>query len=158
MVIPKRVGAIMKQFEIVSEPINPEKYREWTLNSRQGAIVVFTGHVREWTKGIKTEYLAYEAYKPMAEKKMAQIGEEIEKKWPGTIIAIAHRIGELQISDIAVIISVSSPHRHDAYAANEYAIERIKEIVPIWKKEIWEDGEEWQGSQKQYHSSIKMED
>lgn len=69
----------MKQFEIVSEPINPEKYREWTLNSRQGAIVVFTGHVREWTKGIKTEYLAYEAYKPMAEKKMAQIGEEIEK-------------------------------------------------------------------------------
>ncbi|WP_323704835.1 molybdenum cofactor biosynthesis protein MoaE [Mammaliicoccus sp. Dog046] len=148
----------MKQFEIVEESINPEVYREWTLNSKQGAIVVFTGHVREWTKGIKTEYLAYEAYVPMAEKKMSQIGDEIAEKWPGTIVAIAHRIGELQISDIAVVISVSSPHRRDAYEANEYAIERIKEIVPIWKKEIWEDGEEWQGSQKQYHSSSIMED
>lgn len=148
----------MKQFEIVEESINPEVYREWTLNSKQGAIVVFTGHVREWTKGIRTEYLAYEAYVPMAEKKMSEIGDEIAERWPGTIVAIAHRIGELQISDIAVVISVSSPHRKDAYKANEYAIERIKEIVPIWKKEIWEDGEEWQGSQKQYHSSTIMED
>jgi len=153
----KRVGEQMKQFEIVNDPINPEQYREWTLNEKQGAVVVFTGHVREWTKGIKTEYLSYEAYIPMAEKKLSQIGDEIYEKWPGTIVAIAHRIGELQISDIAVVISVSSPHRQDAYEANEYAIERIKEIVPIWKKEIWEDGEEWQGSQKKYHSSIKME-
>src|SRR5699024_6352295 len=98
-----------------------------------------------------------EAYKPMAEKKMSQIGEEIEKKRPDTIIAIAHRIGELQISDTAVVINSSSPHRHDAYAANEYAIARTKEIVPIWKKEIWEDREEWQGSEKQDDSSIKME-
>ncbi|GGI40965.1 molybdenum cofactor biosynthesis protein MoaE [Mammaliicoccus stepanovicii] len=148
----------MKQFEIVTTPIDPEAYRKWTLNEKQGAIVVFTGHVREWTKGIKTEYLAYEAYIPMAEKKLEQIGKEINDKWPGTIVAIAHRIGALQISDIAVVISVSSPHRHAAYEANEYAIERIKEIVPIWKKEIWEDGEEWQGSQHKYHSSIKEED
>ena len=88
---------------------------------------------------------------------MRNLGDEIKEKWPGTIVAIAHRVDELQISDIAVVISVSSPHRQDAYKANEYAIERIKEIVPIWKKEIWEDGEEWQGSQKQYHSSIQME-
>jgi len=153
----EKVGVEVKQFEIVKDPINPEQYRNWTLNEKQGAVVVFTGHVREWTKDIKTEYLAYEAYIPMAEKKLAQIGDEIKEKWPGTIVAIAHRVGELQISDIAVVISVSSPHRQDAYKANEYAIERIKEIVPIWKKEIWEDGEEWQGSQKQYHSSIQME-
>ena len=70
----------------------------------------------------------------MAEKKLAQIGDEIKQRWPGTITTIVHRIGPLQISDIAVLIAVSSPHRKDAYQANEYAIERIKEIVPIWKK------------------------
>lgn len=126
----------MKQFEIVTEPIQTEQYREFTINEYQGAVVVFTGHVHEWTKGVKTEYLEYEAYIPMAEKKLAQIGDEINEKWPGTITSIVHRIGPLQISDIAVLIAVSSPHRKDAYRANEYAIERIKEIVPIWKKKF----------------------
>ena len=87
----------------------------------------FTGHVREWTQGVRTLYLAYEAYVPMAEKKLAQIGAEMEGQWPGVKVAIAHRIGEMHISDIAVIIAVSSPHRKAAYEANEYAIERIKE-------------------------------
>lgn len=105
----------MKQFEIVTEPIQTEQYREFTINEYQGAVVVFTGHVREWTKGVKTEYLEYEAYIPMAEKKLAQIGDEINEKWPGTITSIVHRIGPLQISDIAVLIAVSSPHRKDAY-------------------------------------------
>ncbi|MBF0812157.1 MULTISPECIES: molybdenum cofactor biosynthesis protein MoaE [Staphylococcus] len=149
----------MKQFEVVNEPIQTEQYREFVLNEHQGAIVVFTGHVREWTKGIKTEYLEYEAYIPMAEKKLAQIGDEIAKKWPGTLTAIVHRIGPLKISDIAVLISVSSPHRKDAYRANEYAIERIKEIVPIWKKEIWEDGAQWQGHQHgNYNDAILGDD
>lgn len=75
----EKVGVEVKQFEIVNDPINPEQYRNWTLNEKQGAVVVFTGHVREWTKGIKTEYLAYEAYIPMAEKKLAQIGDEIKE-------------------------------------------------------------------------------
>ncbi len=141
----------LKQFEVTTEPLNPEQYRMYTLNEKQGAIVVFTGHVREWTKGIRTQYLEYEAYVPMAENKLKQIGDEVAERWPGTITAIGHRIGALEISDIAVCISVSSPHRKDAYQANEYAIERIKEMVPIWKKEIWEDGAEWQGHQKGYH-------
>lgn len=145
----------MKQFEVTSEPIQTEQYRSYVLNEHQGAVVVFTGHVREWTKGIKTEYLEYEAYIPMAEKKLAQIGKEINEKWPGTIVSIAHRIGNLQVSEIAVVICVSSPHRKDSYAANEYAIERIKEVVPIWKKEIWEDGEEWIGGQRGYHPNYK---
>lgn len=145
----------MKPFEVVTTPLDPEVYRRFTVNPKQGAVCVFTGIVREWTKGVKTEYLEYEAYIPMAEKKLEQIGEEITERWPGTVVAIAHRIGVLQISDIAVVIVVSSPHRKDSYAANEYAIERIKEIVPIWKKEIWEDGEEWMGGQRGYHSSFK---
>ena len=139
----------LKLFEIVEKEIDPEVYRKEVLHASAGAVTVFTGHVREWTKGIKTIFLAYEAYVPMAEKKLAQIGEEIEKRWPHTKVAIAHRIGKLEISDIAVVIAVSSPHRKDSYEANEYAIERIKEIVPIWKKEIWENGQEWVGDQKQ---------
>ena len=138
----------MKQFEVIEQPIEPEQYRAYVVDAHKGAVVVFTGHVREWTKGVKTEYLEYEAYKPMAEKKLAQIGEEISQQWPGTTTSIVHRIGPLNISDIAVLISVAAPHRKDAYQANEYAIERIKEIVPIWKKEIWEDGAQWQGHQR----------
>lgn len=141
----------MKQFEVTNTPIQTEQYRAFVIDATKGAAVVFTGHVREWTKGIKTEYLEYEAYVPMAEKKLAQIGAEITARWPETKTSIVHRIGALNISDIAVLIAVSSPHRRDAYEANEYAIERIKEIVPIWKKEIWEDGAEWQGHQKGYH-------
>lgn len=137
----------MKQYEIVEHPIDSDAYVKQVLHPGAGAVTVFTGHVREWTHGIRTLYLAYEAYVPMAEKKLKQIGEEIENRWPGTRAAIAHRIGELQISDIAVVIAVSSPHRKAAYEANEYAIERIKEMVPIWKKEIWENGEEWVGTQ-----------
>ncbi|NGZ74657.1 molybdenum cofactor biosynthesis protein MoaE [Saccharibacillus alkalitolerans] len=138
----------MKPYEIVTEPIDPQRYADYVLRPEAGAVTLFTGHVREWTRGIRTLFLAYEAYVPMAEKMLARIGGEIEEKWPGTKTAIAHRIGELQIGEIAVVIAVSSPHRRDAYEANEYAIERIKESVPVWKKEIWEDGTEWIGDQR----------
>ncbi len=140
----------MKPFEVVETPIDTQVYSDYVLHAGAGAVTVFTGHVRKWTHGVRTVYLAYEAYVPMAEKKLAEIGAEMEEKWPGVKVAIAHRIGELHISDIAVVIAVSSPHRKAAYEANEYAIERIKEVVPIWKKEIWEDGEEWLGAQKKY--------
>ncbi|MBH0228774.1 molybdenum cofactor biosynthesis protein MoaE [Halobacillus yeomjeoni] len=114
-----------------------------------GAINTFIGTVREWTGDKKTLYLEYEAYRPMAEKKLAEIGREIEKRWPDVETAIVHRIGHLEISDIAVIIAVSTPHRADSFDASRYAIERIKEIVPIWKKEHWENGEQWIGNQKE---------
>lgn len=110
-------------------------------------MTTFIGTVREWTKGKRTLYLEYQAYIPMAEKMLKTIGDEIQRKWPDTKIAITHRIGRLDISDIAVCIAVSSPHRKAAYEANEYAIERIKQIVPIWKKEHWENGETWIGDQ-----------
>ncbi|ADO57795.1 molybdopterin synthase subunit 2 [Paenibacillus jamilae] len=145
----------MRVFEIVTEPILPQTYADYVLRPEAGAVTLFTGHVREWTQGVRTLYLAYEAYVPMAEKKLAEIGREIEQKWEGTRVAIAHRIGELQIGDIAVVIAVSSPHRSDAYQANEYAIERIKEIVPIWKREIWEDGTQWIGQQKKKPEEIR---
>ncbi|WP_226035893.1 molybdenum cofactor biosynthesis protein MoaE [Aquibacillus saliphilus] len=134
-------------FEIVDKPIKPEILVKKVESREAGAITTFIGTVREWTKGEKTVYLEYQAYKPMAVKMLKTIGDEIQAKWPKTLVAITHRIGQLDISDIAVVIAVSSSHRKAAYEANEYAIERIKQIVPIWKKEHWENGESWLGDQ-----------
>lgn len=145
----------MKMFEVISEELDINHYHKLTVNEHQGAVCTFTGHVREWTKGTRTVYLEYEAYIPMAEKMLAQIGDEIAERWPGVLTAIGHRIGKLEISDIAVVIVTSSPHRTDSYRANEYAVERLKEIVPIWKKEIWEDGQQWIGDSRKYHPSVE---
>lgn len=120
-----------------------------------GAITVFIGTVREMTNGKRTLSLQYEAYVPMAVKSLQKIGAEIEEKWPDTKAAITHRIGRLEISEVAVVIAVSSPHRQAAYEANQYAIERIKEIVPIWKKEYWADGTKWIGDQLERLSYTK---
>lgn len=141
------MGTELKPFHVTEGPIEAAPYMEYVTHPGAGAVTAFAGTVREWTNGKRTMYLKYEAYVPMAEKKLAQIGDEIMEKWPGSRVAIVHRIGELAISDIAVVIAVSSPHRKAAYEANEYAIEQIKKVVPIWKKEMWEDGEEWIGDQ-----------
>ena len=134
-------------FEISKEPINTQTVIDKVVQRDAGAITTFIGTVRELTHGKKTLYLIYESYEKMAVKKLEQIGSEIQEKWPGAKVAITHRVGRLDIKDIAVVIAVSTPHRADAYEANRYAIERIKHIVPIWKKEHWEDGEEWIGDQ-----------
>lgn len=135
------------KFQLTDEPINVTDVMNKVIQRDAGAVTLFVGTVRELTNGKKTLYLIYEAYEEMAVKKLIQIGREIQEKWEGADVAITHRTGKLDISDIAVVIAVSTPHRHDAYEANRYAIERIKEIVPIWKKEHWEDGEEWVGNQ-----------
>ncbi len=137
----------MNFFEISQEPINTQSVIEKVVQREAGAITTFIGTVRELTHGKKTFYLIYEAYEPMAVKKLEQIGNEIKGEWSGSEVAITHRVGKLDITDIAVVIAVSTPHRADSYEANRYAIERIKEIVPIWKKEHWEDGQEWIGNQ-----------
>ncbi|MCQ6274540.1 molybdenum cofactor biosynthesis protein MoaE [Bacillus sp. V3B] len=136
-------------YEISKEPINTQSVIDKVVQREAGAITTFIGTVRELTHGKKTLYLIYEAYESMAVKKLEQIGREIEEKWEGSKVAITHRVGKLDITDIAVVIAVSTPHRADSYEANRYAIERIKEIVPIWKKEHWEDGQEWIGNQKE---------
>lgn len=138
-----------QDFQIVETPIQIDAVIQRVINRNAGAVNSFIGTVREMTRGKKTNYLKYEAYVSMAEKQLKRIGNEIQEKWPGTKVAITHRIGELQISDIAVVIAVSTPHRDASYKASRYAIERIKEIVPIWKQEHWEDGESWIGDQKE---------
>ncbi|WP_026572623.1 molybdenum cofactor biosynthesis protein MoaE [Bacillus sp. UNC438CL73TsuS30] len=134
-------------YEISKEPIQIQAVIDKVIQREAGAITTFIGTVRELTKGKKTLFLIYEAYEAMAVKKLEQIGQEIEQRWEGSKVAITHRVGKLDITDVAVVIAVSTPHRADAYEANRYAIERIKEIVPIWKKEHWEDGEKWMGNQ-----------
>ncbi|QKY68585.1 molybdenum cofactor biosynthesis protein MoaE [Lentibacillus sp. CBA3610] len=144
-----------KTFWITQEAINPNECIEKVVRNEAGAVNTFIGIVREFTKGKRTLFLEYQAYVPMAEKKLAQIGDEIQDKWGNADVAIVHRIGRLDITDIAVVIAVSTPHRADAFDASRYAIERIKEIVPIWKKEHWEDGTKWIGDQKENTSYDK---
>ncbi|MCF6409223.1 molybdenum cofactor biosynthesis protein MoaE [Pseudalkalibacillus salsuginis] len=136
-----------KHFYITKEPIDINAVVKNVTHPHAGAINTFIGTVREMTKGKRTLFLEYDAYIPMAEKKLEQIGSEVNSRWKEARVSIVHRIGRLEISDIAVAIAVSTPHRADSYEASRYAIERIKEIVPIWKKEHWEDGEEWIGDQ-----------
>ncbi|SDH86983.1 molybdopterin synthase catalytic subunit [Alteribacillus persepolensis] len=134
-------------FAVTDKPVSIGEITQKVIRPECGAVTTFTGTVRELTNGKRTLSLEYHAYKSMAVKMLEQIGQEIQEKWPDTLAAITHRTGHLQISDIAVVIAVSSPHRKAAYEANQYAIERIKEIVPIWKKEHWADGTKWVGDQ-----------
>jgi len=134
-------------FEITTEPLSADEVAARVTNPYSGATVVFVGTVREWTRGRRTIRLEYEAYPEMAVAQMEQIGREIAERWPGARVAIAHRVGPLAIGEASVVIAVATPHRADAFEACRYAIERLKQIVPIWKKEVWEDGEAWVGSQ-----------
>lgn len=135
------------RFEVTEAPLSADEVASRVTNPYSGATLVFVGTVREWTKGKRTTYLHYEAYPEMAVAQMAVIGREIEQRWPGAQVAIVHRVGRLEVTEPSVVIAVATPHRADAFEACRYAIERLKQIVPIWKKEIWEDGEEWVGSQ-----------
>ena len=107
-----------------------------------GAIVHFLGVVRNNTEGREVSYLEYEAYPPMAKKKMAEIAQEIHEKWGLDRVAMIHRVGRLEIGEVSVAVAVASPHRREAFEACHYAMNRLKQIVPIWKREVWTDGEE----------------
>ncbi|TSB45360.1 molybdenum cofactor biosynthesis protein MoaE [Alkalicoccobacillus porphyridii] len=145
------------RFFVTDDELDINDITRLVFRREAGAVVTFTGTVREFTHGRKTLFLRYQAYQSMAVKQLEKIGEEIEERWSDAVVAIGHRTGKLEISEIAVIIAVSTPHRKDAYAANEYAIERIKQIVPIWKQEQWEDGQEWIGDQLETKAGVPEE-
>ncbi len=132
-------------FEVTDQPLLLEPLVNAVKRSSSGAIATFLGVVREQTRGRQVRYLEYEAYREMAIPKMREIADEIRRKWEVDEIAMVHRIGHLQIGEASVAVAVSAPHRHQALAACAYAIDRLKETVPIWKKEVWIDGEEWVG-------------
>ena len=136
------------RFEITEDELAADELIKSVEQPTDGAVVTFVGIVRDNSHGRKVRFLEYEAYKEMAEKKLAEIGNEIRQRWGLEEIAIRHRVGRLNIGDAAVVIAVASPHRKDAFVACEYAIDRLKQIVPIWKKEYFEDGEVWVGWQE----------
>ena len=108
-----------------------------------GAVTTFLGLVRDHNQGRRVLHLVYEAYEPLAERALAHIVAEAREQWPSAVLAIHHRVGTLAIGEASVAIAAASPHRADAFAACRYAIERVKQIVPIWKHEYFEGGDVW---------------
>ncbi len=129
--------------EIVQGPIDTHAVVLKVTTPEAGAISTFHGVVRDNSLGRKVQYLFYEAYPPMAIAEMVKIEEEAQGKWDIAQMAIVHRVGRLEIGEASVVIAVSSPHRLDAIEACHFAIERLKQTVPVWKKEYWEGGEVW---------------
>ncbi|MDQ3841928.1 MAG: molybdenum cofactor biosynthesis protein MoaE [Actinomycetota bacterium] len=135
-------------FQIVEEPIDVGALVIDAFRPDCGAVATFVGTTRvDESSGEKVEYLEYEAYRPMADKKLEEIGGEIKKRWEVGHVTIVHRLGRVEPGEPSVVIVVTSPRRVPAFEASRYAIERIKEIVPIWKREVWSDGYVWVGSQ-----------
>ena len=131
-------------FKIITEVITGEEVREAVEGPDAGAVVLFLGTVRNNTGGRPVKCLEYEAYPPMAEKKMAEIAQEVSDKWSIDRVAMVHRVGKLEIGEVSVAVAVASPHRKDGFEACRYAMDRLKQIVPIWKREVWADGKaEW---------------
>ena len=130
-------------FELTSRPLDARRIEAAVAHKGAGAICTFTGVVRDNSRGRSVTHLEYEAYAEMATAQMRKIAGEIEEKWPEARVAMAHRTGRLEIGEPSVVVSVSSPHRAEAIAACKWGIDRLKETVPIWKKEHATDGTYW---------------
>jgi len=130
--------------EITNQPLLVQPIINNIKQKYHGALVSFIGTVRDNAEGKRVLYLEYEAYLDMAIKKLEEICREIQQRWHGDV-DIVHRIGRIEVGDTAVIIVVGAAHREEAFAACQYAIDRIKEVVPIWKKEFYDDGSSWIG-------------
>jgi molybdopterin synthase catalytic subunit len=134
-------------FRVTEKPLNLEELLEFVSDPEAGAIATFIGTTRNNNEGRRVVALDYDAYPEMAEKELRRIGADAATKWPLQRMAIVHRIGPVQITEASVMIAVSSAHRDAAFAACRFAIEEIKKTVPIWKKELYEGGELWIGTQ-----------
>lgn len=135
---------MIKDIQISSEVLHPQDCIDFVRSDKAGGHVIFIGTVRDKTSGKDVILLEFESYESMALKEMAKIVDEVKAKWPGIIkMSVHHRVGKLEIGDIPVIIGASSAHRKQAFEACEYAIDRLKQTVPIWKKEVFKDGEVW---------------
>jgi len=142
-VFPPVSGGSQDFFELTTEAIDVGAVARRIVLPECGATVTLDGYAREWTKGKRTLYLIYEAYDTMALTEMQRLGVEAHKQFEISHIGIVHRTGRIEIGETSVVIAVSAPHRKAAFQACEWAIKELKRTVPIWKKEIFENGEEW---------------
>ena len=129
--------------ELTTEPIDIGAAARRVVPPECGATVTLDGYVRQFTKGRETLYLVYEAYEPMALKEMQALIDQAKQDFAISHVGIIHRLGKLEIGETSVVISVAAPHRKAAFAACEWLIRELKRTVPIWKKEVYADGEEW---------------
>lgn len=130
-------------YELTNDELNVGEIARRVVPEECGAIVTLDGFVRRWTIGRETLYLEYEAYEPMAIKEMQKLGAKAREKFEIAHVGIVHRLGKLEIGETSVVISVAAPHRRAAFEACEWLIKELKRTVPIWKKEIYADGETW---------------
>jgi molybdopterin synthase catalytic subunit len=129
---------------LTHDPIDYHALAESVRDPHCGAVVLFLGTVRDLTGEQVTVFLDYEAYAPMAEKKLAEIEQQVRQRWPVGNVGLVHRLGRLAVGDVSVAVAVSCPHRGQAFDAGRYAIDALKELVPIWKRENAPDGTgEW---------------
>jgi molybdopterin synthase catalytic subunit len=140
-------------FKIVEGPIDDMALEREVRTDADGAVIVFRGVARRFSRGRDVVHLEYEAYPEMAEKVMAQIADEMKTRWPVSDVAMVHRTGVLEIGQASVAIAVAAPHRGEALEAAQYAIDRLKQVVPIWKKEVWSDGSQWIGWENEAHAA-----
>ncbi len=148
--IPPVSGGAPGFYRVQEAPIDAREVEAMVMDPGAGAVVTFSGAVRDHGRGQSVSLLEYEAYAPAAERMMAQVGDEIAARWPVIKVAMVHRTGALPVGEVSVVIAISSAHRDAAFEASRYAIERLKEIVPIWKKEHYDDGATWLGSEHDY--------
>ena len=139
--LPELMNPVL--FRVGDEPLDVMAVIAAVAGPAHGAVTTFIGNVRETNAGREVRWLDYEAYAPLAVKSFERIAEEAGAQWPDTLIAIHHRTGRVEIGEASVVIAAASPHRADAFAAARYAIERIKQIAPIWKHEHFDGGDVW---------------
>jgi molybdopterin synthase catalytic subunit len=133
---------------LTDDPIDTHAVEQRVMRPSDGACVVFEGVVRNHHQGKAVQSIFYDAYRPMAEKEMQRIIDGVQKEFPDVAVAVVHRLGHLEVGDASIVIACSSPHRGVAFEACRATIDRIKETVPIWKKERGPGGEEWVGWQQ----------
>lgn len=137
--------------ELTDRPLDPEAITARVRKDIYGGVVTFLGTTRLYTEGKQVLYLEYEAYPDMARKEMEKICRELVERWGPLDVAIAHRVGRLEIGEISLVVAVAAPHRKEAFQACQYVVDRIKQKVPIWKREVFQDGSVWVGSEGLEH-------
>jgi molybdopterin synthase catalytic subunit len=136
--------AMRTHYQITDVPLDLKRLVAQVSDPSAGAVATFTGTTRNSFQGKAVRHLEYEAYPPMAERTLAEIGTEIASRWPETVgLAIEHRVGRLEVGEASVVVVVAAPHRREALAACGYAIDRLKQTLPVWKKEVFADGTIW---------------
>lgn len=142
--------------EITYQPLDPERITREVRRDTNGAVVTFLGTTRVFSEGKRVVKLEYEAYEEMALKKLEEVRQEMRAEFGIDDVAIAHRIGPVDSGQISLVVAVASPHRKEAFLACHKVVDRVKEIVPIWKKEVFEDGSRWVACEDHEFSPVEV--